>query len=48
MQFETFEAAEFYAMISFAVREGLTFEASTDISDGISHRVYKIRFTGGF
>ena len=46
MKFETYEVEEFYAMIAFAVREGLTFEANA--SGGTSHRVYKIVFTGGF
>ena len=46
MNFETYEVEEFYAMIAFAVREGLTFEANNSAS--ASRRIYTIGFTGGY
>tara|TARA_R110000823_G_scaffold37692_3_gene102195 strand:- start:228 stop:368 length:141 start_codon:yes stop_codon:yes gene_type:complete len=46
MEFKTFEVEEFYAMIAFAVREGLTFEANN--SGDQARRVYIIGFTGGY
>lgn len=46
MSFETFEVEEFYAMIAWAVREGLTFESNNSAS--ASNRVYTIAFTGGY
>jgi len=47
MIFETFEVAEFHAMIAFAVREGLTFEANNSSGEE-GRRVYTVGFTGGY
>jgi hypothetical protein len=46
MEFKTFDINEFCAMIAFAVREGLTFEANS--SGDEARKVYIIGFTGGY
>jgi len=44
--FKTFEVKECYDMIAYAIREGLTFEAT--VCGDKSRRLYIVEFSGGY